>query len=426
MKFIFVSLLLLAFSSCTSTHGHRHVASDHSHGDGEHHYHEAFVKAKKVPFDPLYCDLNRNRKIDDEEVREDNLRTVYKDCHLNKKQGLFSSSKLKRTAVGLKPGELVLTIDDGPNPYLTPRILDLLKQYNIKAMFFVTGNLVLRRQELIRRIIREGHMIGNHTYSHPLNLDSWSHKRTADDIIKAQGVIDKALGKKQEGRIFFRAPGLAWDKSGRAQYLNSLSETRKFIGHIDADIGLTAPRADWHCWGRVSSRTCSDYYYEDIQKAGRGIVLTHDLNSNSKKNNTYEMLRILLNDLDRRGGGITNYRGSGAWTFTTLQDNPYLDRLDLEKRKALPAGWKEFSNSKYRMRSLEVASYGVLDSRSLIKVRGGDLKTGSVIYYKFLGEYAEVLNKGKLLKMAKVKIMQTLPGLERFEGTEVYVGTGAL
>src|SRR6516165_1436807 len=66
-----------------------------------------------------------------------------------------------------KPGELALTFDDGPNPAWTPRLLDLLAEHNVHATFFLIGRFAKVERELARRIADAGHLIGNHTWSHP-------------------------------------------------------------------------------------------------------------------------------------------------------------------------------------------------------------------------------------------------------------------
>jgi peptidoglycan/xylan/chitin deacetylase (PgdA/CDA1 family) len=64
---------------------------------------------------------------------------------------------------------LLLTFDDGPDPRVTPAVLDLLAEYRARAVFFVVGNRIPKAPYLLRRILDEGHSIGNHTYFHPLN-----------------------------------------------------------------------------------------------------------------------------------------------------------------------------------------------------------------------------------------------------------------
>lgn len=64
---------------------------------------------------------------------------------------------------------VLFTFDDGPDPEVTPRVLKLLSAYDAKAIFFVVGNRIRKAPEMLKRILDEGHWIGNHTYSHPLD-----------------------------------------------------------------------------------------------------------------------------------------------------------------------------------------------------------------------------------------------------------------
>jgi hypothetical protein len=66
-----------------------------------------------------------------------------------------------------RPGELALTFDDGPNPAFTPRLLDVLASHDVRATFFMVGSHAQAEPELVRRIVAAGHLIGNHSWSHP-------------------------------------------------------------------------------------------------------------------------------------------------------------------------------------------------------------------------------------------------------------------
>src|SRR6478609_7119731 len=66
-----------------------------------------------------------------------------------------------------RPGELALTFDDGPNPAWTPRLLDILERHNVRATFFLVGSYAATEGALVRRIAEGGHLIGNHSWSHP-------------------------------------------------------------------------------------------------------------------------------------------------------------------------------------------------------------------------------------------------------------------
>mgnify|MGYP006379987353 FL=1 len=61
---------------------------------------------------------------------------------------------------------LALTFDDGPDEEMTPKVIAILKQYNIKATFFMIGSKAAQLPHIVREIVAEGHSIGNHTYSH--------------------------------------------------------------------------------------------------------------------------------------------------------------------------------------------------------------------------------------------------------------------
>lgn len=62
--------------------------------------------------------------------------------------------------------EVALTFDDGPNPYFTPKILDTLDLFSVKATFFVIGKRCVKYPEILKEVVRRGHLIGNHTFSH--------------------------------------------------------------------------------------------------------------------------------------------------------------------------------------------------------------------------------------------------------------------
>lgn len=85
--------------------------------------------------------------------------------------------------------EVILTFDDGPDPVHTSKILDILQKYQIKALFFVIGNKAHEHPELIRRILDEGHEIGNHTQNHPIFFAMYSRKKIAAEIDRAENTL---------------------------------------------------------------------------------------------------------------------------------------------------------------------------------------------------------------------------------------------
>jgi peptidoglycan/xylan/chitin deacetylase (PgdA/CDA1 family) len=88
---------------------------------------------------------------------------------------------------------LAITFDDGPHPKNTPRLLDLLKERGVKATFYVIGQNVVQYPDIARRIVEEGHEIGNHSYTHPA-LPKLSPARFAEEITKSNDAIQQATG----------------------------------------------------------------------------------------------------------------------------------------------------------------------------------------------------------------------------------------
>jgi peptidoglycan-N-acetylglucosamine deacetylase len=95
---------------------------------------------------------------------------------------------------------IYLTFDDGPHPLITPFVLDELKKYNAKATFFCIGKNVQENPDVYKRILNEGHAVGNHTYSH---LDGWKtgNAKYLADVLKAKKYIDSDLFRPPYGRI---------------------------------------------------------------------------------------------------------------------------------------------------------------------------------------------------------------------------------
>jgi peptidoglycan/xylan/chitin deacetylase (PgdA/CDA1 family) len=88
---------------------------------------------------------------------------------------------------------IAMTFDDGPSPETTPRLLDILKQRNIKATFFMIGQNAERNPEIVKRILADGHEIGNHSWTHP-QFAKLSDDRVSEEITKTQNAIKAASG----------------------------------------------------------------------------------------------------------------------------------------------------------------------------------------------------------------------------------------
>lgn len=104
--------------------------------------------------------------------------------------------------------KICLTFDDGPHPYYTEQLLDGLKERGVKATFFVTGEHALLHQDVIRRMSEEGHVIGNHTYSH-MQLRSSNREAFKEELIQTNEIIEEITGEEV---IYVRPPYGSWDK----------------------------------------------------------------------------------------------------------------------------------------------------------------------------------------------------------------------
>ena len=98
--------------------------------------------------------------------------------------------------------KITLTFDDGPSPY-TLEVLDLLKKYNTKATFFCIGKNIEAHPEIVKQIIAEGHLIGNHSYSHSPFFDFYNAKKITEEIQQTDTLLEKFTSKKIN---FFRPP----------------------------------------------------------------------------------------------------------------------------------------------------------------------------------------------------------------------------
>ena len=155
-------------------------------------------------------------------------------------------------------GRAALTFDDGPTPPYTDRILDILRQCEVTATFFVNGKQVDRFPETLRRIQAEGHTIGNHTYSH-LFLYFKTRGRIAREIDRTQESIGKVTGERP--RLFRPPYGVRW--FGLFPVLNARQMK---------DIQWSNPSFDW-----VAGISPAKVIRKALERIGDGsVILMHD------------------------------------------------------------------------------------------------------------------------------------------------------
>ncbi|MHA6528974.1 polysaccharide deacetylase family protein [Paenibacillus sp. BAC0078] len=96
---------------------------------------------------------------------------------------------------GPRRKHIALTFDDVPDPRFTPQVLNVLRKHHVKATFFIVGSRAAKHPDLVKRIIREGHAVGNHSYNHP-QFGKISVNEFRSQIIRTENIIDALAGYK--------------------------------------------------------------------------------------------------------------------------------------------------------------------------------------------------------------------------------------
>lgn len=104
--------------------------------------------------------------------------------------------------------KIALTFDDGPSAKFTPRLLDGLKERNVKATFFLIGENARKNPDIVKRMSEEGHLVGNHTYHH-VEITKVSDEKAYEEIMSTNDVIFEITGKQTE---YMRPPFGLWQK----------------------------------------------------------------------------------------------------------------------------------------------------------------------------------------------------------------------
>lgn len=170
-----------------------------------------------------------------------------------------------------------LTFDDGPGGR-TLELARYLKTNGIEATFFMVGSEVARFPSVVAEVKRLGHLVANHSYTHD------SMPQSNDPVAEVRDT-DRLIAPHVTGNMFlFRAPFGAW--ASRLPGILNGSGLRKYVGPIFWDVGgQTTSRyaADWDCWGaaNLSITECGESYLNEIRDRRKGIVLFHDVHSNS-------------------------------------------------------------------------------------------------------------------------------------------------
>ncbi len=185
-----------------------------------------------------------------------------------------------------------LTFDDGPDPLWTPKILDALKRENAKATFFIIGLQAERYSALLERIFREGHEIGNHTFTHP-DISEISKRYMMVELNLNERLFEAKLGVKP---VLFRPPYSIDQEPDTADEVRPL-EVAQQMGYIT--VGDKIDPNDWRDDPRPTAEQIVQSVLDQVQSRGGGIVLLHDAGGNRAQ--TVAALPGIIEGLRARG-----------------------------------------------------------------------------------------------------------------------------
>lgn len=244
------------------------------------------------------------------------------------KETKYHRGDLARWGSSLRDNKFVLTFDDGPDPENTPKLLDILSEYNAQATFFVNTNLLeethpnfLVHREIVMRMFREGHFVASHDHTHLNNMkeDQITHRNHLTKSIKILEALERISGFEQK-EMYFRYPFGAYGYSEKYEYhhLNVLRDvsydvynencinyvfwdfnTDDWVEELTAvDVYTNIISGIYGGWQKIHHRESKKdpwtykLHYNKRPRNG-GIILLHDTHSKN-----IEVLRMFLDHIN--------------------------------------------------------------------------------------------------------------------------------
>ena len=194
--------------------------------------------------------------------------------------------------LGAANKKIVISFDDGPDPQWTPKMLDILKQKNVPAVFFVIGNMANQRPDILQREYAEGHEIGNHTFTHP-RFDDIPQSELRWQLNLTQRLIESTLGVKS---ILFRPP---YGIDHQPEYAEEVSQLplAQEMGYL-----IVGQRIDPDDWSLRDGKPIPAKEIVDsvLRQADKGnIILLHD--GGGDRSQTLTALPKIIDALRARG-----------------------------------------------------------------------------------------------------------------------------
>ena len=248
---------------------------------------------------------------------EKGKRTIQLDSH-----GLIQTEtyrKLPKPSEVVRYGkpkrkEVVLTFDDGPDPTYTPQILDILDKNHIKGSFFIIGENTLQHPELVNKMYKEGHEIGNHTFTHP-DVASITPFQTRMELNANQRLFQEITGHSM---TLFRPPYVANAEP------STKSELEPILRAQDMGYTMVGELIDSDDWQRLSSDEIVKRVLDQLPEGN--VILMHD--AGGDRSNTVKALPTIIKELKQRGYTFTTIADltgkSDSQIMPPVKDSPYL------------------------------------------------------------------------------------------------------
>lgn len=260
---------------------------------------------------------------------------------------------------------VALTIDDGPTSEVTDAILDILKENDVRATFFMLGKNAQKHPEIVKRVALEGHLIANHTWDHKWLLEpdpvtkKWgcrADESFAYNEIRATHDVLKPYIPKHQKRMYFRPPGGGWCGRDTAM-MNADPELAKYVGPLYWTLGGSVwyenpsdptsalkDAGDEDCWtsAHLSVSRCLEGYRASVKRRNGGVMLVHDVHMESA-----ELLRVLIPELKKQGytfvtmDEMSDFSGAPGTVSKTETSKKTTPATSVKKAKATDARTKK-------------------------------------------------------------------------------------
>ncbi|MGH1417336.1 MAG: polysaccharide deacetylase family protein [Hyphomicrobiaceae bacterium] len=228
-----------------------------------------------------------------------NVLGVSRTIEVDTRNGILLGNQQYKAIDFLKPGEVVLTFDDGPLRRKTLKVLNALEAHCTKATFFMVGRMAVSDPAMVREIDRRGHTVGTHTWSHK-NLGRLSTARAKKEIELGISAVSAALGRPVAP--FFRFP-----------YLN---DPKSMIDHLGRrNIATFSIDGDAFDYRTRSGAVVERQILRALRARGKGILLFHDIQTS-----TANGIARLLDKLHAKGYKVVHLVAKGKTTTLTAYD----------------------------------------------------------------------------------------------------------